>query len=67
MQQGQAKKTKYYFVKIESKAQTRQEIKSEVTFTGKRIEKGIIDGEEGKGEKLCKTTHSEEKTRDDFR
>lgn len=62
MRQGQAKNTECYYVKIESKAETRGDIKAEMAF----YERGRED-ETARREKSCKTTHSEEKAGDYFR
>lgn len=61
MRQGQAKRM-FYYVKIESKAETREDIKAEMAF----YERGGED-EKARREKSCKTTHSEEKAGDYFR
>lgn len=52
----------FYHVKIESKAETRGDIKAEMAF----YERGGED-EKARREKSCKTTHSEEKAGDYFR
>lgn len=68
IQQGQAKIPKCYYVKIESKVETRGDVK---TWLLQERENMRCRGEQGrrdrKGEKSCKTTHSEEKARDYFR
>lgn len=62
------KNTNCNYVKIESKAQTRGDIKTESVFTRENMRKGgEIVRRDRKGEKSCKTTRSGEKARDYFR